>query len=182
TPAIQMKDGVPYIFIGNEVDKQGSEGIGALRKLNGLTGKVEWQFEKKCFSRSEPKTNNGGMLSTPCIGKQKAENLVWTIFSLTTKNGGGLFVCLDINTGKLKYEIPMQNYSWVSPIAVYDNDGNPYVYFPDVGGNIYLVEGITGKMIYKESLGHIFESSPVAWGNRIIQPARGNKIFSFLIQ
>ncbi|MFN5183754.1 MAG: hypothetical protein ACK5D5_12105 [Bacteroidota bacterium] len=182
SPAIQLKEGVPYIFVGNEVDKQGGEGIGALRKLNGLTGKLEWQYEKKCYSVTSPKTNNGGMLSTPCIGRNKAEHLVWTIFSRTPKGGKGVFVCLNINTGQLVYEIPLDNYSWVSPIALYDKSGNPYVYFPDVYGNVYLVDGLSGKIIYKEAMGYTFESSPIAWGNRIIQPARGNKICSFLIE
>ena len=182
SPVIQLKDGVPYVFVGNEVDKQGHEGVGALRKINGLTGKIAWQYERKCYSVTSPKTNNGGMLSTPCIGRKNAAHLVWTIFSRTTKSGRGVFVCLDINSGQLKYEIPIENYSWVSPIAVYDKEGNPYVYFPDVYGNIYLVEGLTGKIIYSEAMGCTFESSPIAWGNRIIQPARGNKIYSFLIQ
>ena len=182
SPVIQMKDGIPYIFIGNEVDKQGGEGICALRKLNGLTGQLVWAYEKKCFSITSPKTNNGGMLSTPCIGRNKAENMIWTIFSRTPKGGRGVFVCLDINTGKLIYEIPLENYSWVSPIALYDKSGNPYVYFPDVYGNIYLVDGLNGKIIFKQSMGLTFESSPVAWDNRIIQPARGNKIFSFTLE
>jgi outer membrane protein assembly factor BamB len=182
TPVIQIIDGIPYIFVGNEVDKQGVEGIGAITKLNGLNGTVVWRYEKKCFSFGEPKPNNGGMLSTPCIGRMKAENLIWTIFSLTEKTGKGTFVCLDINSGAVKYELEMENYSWVSPIALYDKDGNPYVYFSDVAGRIYLINGLSGKVIHKEQIGALFESSPVAWDNRIIQPSRGNKIFSFVIE
>ncbi|MFM7769661.1 MAG: PQQ-binding-like beta-propeller repeat protein, partial [Bacteroidota bacterium] len=182
SPALSIENNKPFIFVGNEVDKQGSVGFGACRKIDGLTGALVWEFKKQCYSLQSATPNNGGMLSTVCIGKNKAEHVLWTIFSRTNEFGGGTFVCLDLQNGKPIYEIELSRYSWVSPIALYDNDGNPYVYFSDVGGNIYLIEGLTGKVIYTESTGVIFESSPVAWNNRIIQPARGNKIFSFTLQ
>jgi hypothetical protein len=183
SPVIQMKNNVPYVYVGNEVDKQGAKGLGGLRKLNGLTGKMEWKYEKTCYSVFVPKPTNGGMLSTPCMGKQRASHLIWTIMSNVSEKGmDGMFVCIDNDTGRPVYEIPLENYSWVSPIAVYDEKGNPYVYFSDVAGNVFLLDGLTGKTIYREFVGYVFESSPVAWNNRIIQPARGDRIFSLLIE
>lgn len=122
------------------------------------------------------------MLCTPLAGSKKAQGLIWTIFSKTTVNGGGSLVCLNTSDGSLKYEIKLRAYSWVSPIALYDRMGNAYVYFADVAGNVFLVDGESGEIIYKRNLDYIFESSPVAIGNRIIQPARGNRILSFIIR
>jgi outer membrane protein assembly factor BamB len=122
------------------------------------------------------------MLTTPSIGRNKTAGLIWTIFSRVDTLSRGSFVCINSADGKLKYEIPLGSYSWASPIALYDKEGNAYVYFTDVGGCMYLISGETGEIIYRNNTGEIFESSPVAIGNRIIQPARGDKIFSFIIQ
>lgn len=182
SPVLSYEQSQPYVYVGNEVDKQGSNGFGACRKLDALTGQLIWEFKKECYSLQAETANNGGMLSTVCLGKNNASNLLWTIFSRTNKNGGGMFVCLNQQTGVPIYEIALNRYSWVSPIALYDKKGDAYVYFSDVGGNIYLIEGSTGRVIFTESTGVIFESSPIAWNNIIVQPARGNKIFSFSIQ
>ena len=182
SPVIDVENNIPFVFIGNEVDQQGPEGKAYLRKLNGLTGKLEWEYERHCYSVTQPKTNNGGMLTTPAIGRKKAEGLIWTVFSRVDANSRGSFVCLNIADGKVKYEIPLRSYSWASPIALYDPEGFAYVYFTDVTGHVYLINGISGEIIFKNKYSNVFESSPVAIGNRIIQPARGNKIFSFIVE
>jgi hypothetical protein len=182
SPVLSVEKEIPYVFIGNEVDKQGSKGFGYLRKLNGLTGKELWHFERECYSSVGIKVNNGGMLCTPLLGKNQATNIVYTIFSRTTVNGAGELVALNKETGAVLFKVPFQQYSWVSPIAVYDKNGYPTLFVPTVGGVIYLIDGMNGSALYTENFGCTFESSPIAWGNRIIQPARGNKIFSFLIE
>lgn len=182
SPVIEIENDTPYIYVGNEVDQQGSKGEAYLRKLNGLTGKLEWEYERLCYNVTKPKTNNGGMLSTPVVGIKKAKGLIWTIFSRIDNYGRGAFVCLNNADGKIKYEIPLNHYSWVSPIALYDSTGNAFIYFSDIGGNIYLIDGESGDIVFKKKLEFIFESSPIAIGNRIIQPARGNKILSFILQ
>jgi outer membrane protein assembly factor BamB len=182
TPVVVVENEIPYLYIGNEVDQQGSKGKAYLRKLNGLTGELVWEYERECYSVTTPRTDNGGMLTTPVAGINKAKGLIWTTFSRTDVYGKGAFVCVNDSDGSLKYEIKLNYYSWVSPIALYDTEGNAYIYFSDVIGNIYLVEGATGEIIFRKKLDYIFESSPIAVGNRIIQPARGNRILSFIIK
>ena len=182
SPVISIENEIPFVLIGNEVDKQGSEGFGYLRKLNGLSGKEVWRFEKKCYSSIGEKVNNGGMLSTALVGKEKAANMIYTIFSRTDLHGAGMLVAVDKTNGNLIFEVPLSRYSWVSPIAIYDQNGNPTLYVPTVNGFVLLIDGITGEVIFNQDMGCIFESSPIAWNNRIIQPARGNKIFSFVIE
>ena len=182
SPVISIENEIPYILIGNEVDKQGAEGFGYLRKINGLTGKEVWHFEKKCYSSIGEKVNNGGMLSTPLLGKEKAADIIYTVFSRTDLHGAGLLVAINKTNGSLLFEVPLSRYSWVSPIAVYDQNGAPTLYVPTVNGFVLLVDGLTGEVIFSQDTGCIFESSPIAWNNRIIQPARGNKIFSFVLE
>jgi hypothetical protein len=182
SPVISIENEIPFVLIGNEVDKQGAEGFGYLRKLNGLTGKEMWKFEKRCYSSIGEKTNNGGMLSTPLLGREQASNIVYTIFSRTDEHGAGMLVAVDKINGNQLFEVPLSRYSWVSPIALYDENGYPTLYVPTVNGLVLLIDGISGEIIFSQDMGCIFESSPIAWNNRIIQPARGNKILSFIVQ
>ncbi len=182
SPVLSIEKENPFIFIGNEVDKQGLKGFGYFRKLDGLTGKEVWRFEKECYSSVGEKVNNGGVLSTALVGKNQASHIVYTIFSRTTINGAGELVALNKETGKEIFRVPFPQYSWVSPIALYDQNGYPTLFVPTVGGVIYLIDGMNGSVLYSENFGCTFESSPIAWGNRIIQPARGNKIFSFILE
>jgi hypothetical protein len=182
SPVLDITNDSVSVYTGNEVDRQGQKGMAYIRKLDGLTGMLKWQFGMECYAITEPKADNGGILSTPLPGKLKADGIVWAIFSRTTRSGGGLFVCLNDTTGEPVFKVEIKHYSWVSPLAVYDSSGNPYVYFADVGGNIWLYDGLSGELIFNEKYDLTFESSPIAIGNRIIQPARGNRILSFLIK
>lgn len=182
SPVLSIEKENPFIFIGNEVDKQGPKGFGYFRKLDGLTGKEVWRFEKECYSSVGEKVSNGGVLSTALVGKNQASNLVYTIFSRTTLNGAGELVALNKENGELFFRVAFPQYSWVSPIALYDKNGYPTLFVPTVGGTIYLIDGMNGSILYSENFGCTFESSPIAWGNRIIQPARGNKILSFILE
>jgi len=182
TPVVDIENGVPFIYIGNEVDKQGDSGKSSFSKLNGLTGKLVWKYSKICNSVFGKKPNNGGILSTCCIGKGKMKSYVWTVFSRLGKSTSGKLVCINKETGTLKYEIQLNQYSWVSPILLYDQSGNGYIYLADVGGNVYIFNAETGEIIYKKNIGNTFESSPIAWKNFIIQPARGNRLLCFQIE
>jgi len=175
--------GHPFLFVGNEVDKQGSVGNAYIRKIDAMTGKEVWSIVRRCSgSDVAGKANSGGVLATVLPGKQKAQHLVYGIFSRTNQQMGGEFVAIDKRTGKERFSIPMSAYSWASPIDLYDREGNCYVFFTDVYGGIYLIDGLTGKIIHRQQFNAVFESSPVAWGNRIVLGARGDKIFSFLVE
>jgi hypothetical protein len=173
----------PFLYTGNEVDKQGPAGTAFIRRIDALTGKEAWHFGRSCSgSDVGGKANSGGVLATVLPGKQRAKNLVFGIFSRVDGTMKGEFVALDKRTGKKRYSIPMDAYSWASPIDVYDKKGNCYVFFTDVYGTIYLIEGVTGSIIHKEKTSYVFESSPVAWDNRIVVGTRGSTILSFLIK
>jgi outer membrane protein assembly factor BamB len=175
--------GHPFLYTGNEVDKQGATGMGYIRKIDAITGKEVWRVGRVCDGANVGgKANSGGVLSTVLPGKQKAKDLVYGIFSRVNGTMKGEFVAIDKRTGKERFTIPMNAYSWASPIDVYDTKGNCYVFFTDVYGTIYLIDGLTGRMIHREKTAYIFESSPVAWNNRIIVGTRGRTILSFLIE
>lgn len=173
----------PKLFVANEVDKQGANGQASIRMLDGLTGEQEWKVSRSCTGTSlGGKVNSGGVLSTILLGKEKAKDLVYGIFSRTNGSLRGELVAINKQTGKEVFQVPLDNFSWASPIAIYDKSGNPYVFCTDVYGNIYLINGLSGAIIFKEKMDCVWESSPVAVGNRIVLGSRGNRIYSFLLK
>lgn len=180
---VEEENGRPFLYVGNEVDKQGATGNAYIRKVDGLTGKEVWKVRRTCSGTAVGgRANSGGVLATVLPGKKKASGLVFGIFSRVGHTMAGEFVAIDRTTGREIYTIPMNAYSWASPIDLYDGEGNAYLFFTDVYGTIYLVEGLSGKVLYREKTSYIFESSPVAWDNRIVVGTRGKTILSFIVE
>jgi hypothetical protein len=177
TLVIQPEGNIPYLYTGNEVDKQGKNGFVYLKKMNGFTGQVVWEKKYPCFTLLGDHPVNGGMLSTPILGKQKASGKV--IFSLSRYNAmnKGLLVALNQATGDVIYETVLPHYAWSSPLDIYDKEGNMYIFLADSGGNVMLIDGEEGTIMVQKKIADLFEASPVAYNNLIVIPSRPNFIF-----
>lgn len=171
-----------FLYVGNEVDKRGDSAVANLRKIDASTGKEVWSVDRICYGYPVMnKTNSGGILATPLVGKKKSNDLVIGIFSRVNKQHKGILVAVDKHTGKERYTFNLDAYSWASPVDFYDDKGNMYLFLTDVWGTIYILNGANGKLIYKEKIGVTFESSPVIINDRIVVGARGRSILSFKI-
>jgi outer membrane protein assembly factor BamB len=162
------KDGKYFLYTGNEVDRLAPINIAYFRKLDAATGQEIWKVGRRCRGTDlHGKTNSGGMLSSPAIGKHKGKELVYCIFSRVDDGNRGEFLAINKKTGKEEFSVFMDMYSWSSPVDIYDQEGNIYVFFTDVVGNIYLVDGISGELLFKKKLNYTFESSPIVINNQI---------------
>jgi outer membrane protein assembly factor BamB len=176
---IEVKDGIPYLYTGTEVDQQGLQGTAYLRKINGLTGEILWQVNYEAQSYPEV---NGGMLATNVIGKHNTSNLViFTVARYGTFNGG-LMVALDKSSGKEVWTWSMPHYAWSSPVDVYDQDGNTYLIQCDSMGDVYLLDGETGKELSHINLGTNIEASPAVFDDTIVVATRDQKIVGIKIR
>lgn len=182
TIVIEEEDGKPFLYTGNEVDIQGNKGNVYLKKLDGVNGNIVWEREVECLTVKGERPVNGGMLSTPVLGKHNSDSLV--IFSLSRykKLNAGLLIALDKRNGEIIWEVTLPNYSWSSPLDVYDAEGNMYIFQADSGGYIHLLNGSNGEIIYEEKIASLFEASPVAFDNKIIIAARPDRIFCLTIE
>ncbi len=181
--ALDIENDKPFLLIGNEVDKQGSVGGGFFRKIDGLTGKEVWNVRRTCTgTNSGALSNNGGILSSCLIGKKKSADILITVYSRVGDNLGGEIVAVNKKTGQELYKILLKNYSWSSPVDVYDKDGNMYFVHGDVSGLFSLYEGKTGKIIDSMKLHGAIESSPIAIDNQVIIGTRGGIIYCLTIQ
>lgn len=181
TLTIDVENNIPFIYCGDEVDHQGSIGVSKLKKINGITGEVIWAKEFKCESLVGANPVNGGLLSTPAIGKKNIEDKV--IFSLSRYNGfnKGLVVALNKKTGDIEWELELDNYAWSSPTDFYDKEGNGYIIQGDSVGKMFLINGQTGKIINTIQLDANIEASPAIFNENIFIATRNNSIYGLKI-
>lgn len=195
TPVLAQNGSQVALYTGTEVDWQQSiignyQGKSFIYKIDAMTGKIIWEATYDCWTKNAADFGddvNGGAMGTPVVGKQKLQDLV--IFSFCMTNGiysGNSVIAYNQNDGKVVWEYKMDNYSWSSPIDVYDKAGNGYILIPDSIGQLHLLDGRTGKALDvlqltrnkdAEKAGNI-ESSCAVFGNRLVIGTRGNVIVS----
>ena len=182
TLTIDIEDDKPYVYCGNEVDHQGSRGISKIKKIDGITGKVIWEKEFECESLLGKKPNNGGLMATNAIGKNKIDNI--SIFSLARYNGfnkGGMFA-LNKENGEIMWEKLFDNYMWSSPVDIYDKDGNGYIIQGDSAGYIHLIDGKNGDTKSSVLLNGNIESSPAVFNDVLVVATRNGTIYGVKIK
>ena len=69
-----------------------------------------------------------------------------------------------------------------APVALLADDGKMYVFTGDVIGNVYLIDALSGKIIYKRRVAWNFESSPVVVDDCVVVGSRGREIYKFKIK
>lgn len=182
TITLEEEDGVPYLYIGDEVDHQGIIGTSTIRKINGLSGEVVWKNEFTCESVVGGDATNGGILATNVIGKNNISDLV--IFSLARYDGfsSGAVIAMSKSTGEVVWETKVNNYLWSSPVDFYDEDGNGYIIQCDSAGNMFLIDGRTGIILNTITLDANIEASPTIYEDMIVIATRGGSIYGIEIR
>jgi len=182
TIVIEAEGGVPYLYTGTEVDKQGRNGYSYLRKINGLTGQVVWQTKYACLSVVGEHPVNGGLLATPVLGKGEISGLaIFTLARFGTL-GAGVMVALDKQTGKEAWRLPMKHYAWSSPVDVYDRSGAAYIVQADSAGVVSVVSAKDGQLRGSLTIGTNIESSPAIFNDYAVVASRGGKIYGIKLE
>jgi outer membrane protein assembly factor BamB len=203
TPVIEEEAGRVYLYMGTEVDWQKKDvldyqGASYTYKLDAMTGEEIWQTSYSCFTHNGADKGddvNGGMLGTPIVGKKSISDLV--IYSYCMTNGiysGNHLVAYNKDTGDKVWDYSMNQYSWSSPVDVYDADGNAYIVICDSVGQIHLVNGLTGaritylQLIKNKGLegenknAQNIESSPIVIDGMIVIGTRGCSVYGVKIK
>ena len=186
SPVLDVTDDGVFLYTGNEVDISGEFGDNeeniydsTISKFNALTGELIWETKYPCKYNS---VINGGVLGTPVVGKNDIENLV--IFGLA-KSGGeymGRLVALDKSTGDEVWALDSEAYSWSSPTAIYTPEGKSYILYCNFAGNMYLIEGTSGKILDRVSLGANIEGTPGVFNDMAVIGSYAKKIFGVRIE
>ena len=201
SPVISEENGIPYIYIGTEVDYQGGQGSysGAAYtyKINALTGDEVWQTSQPCYTYNGQTSDTdqvGGCVGNPILGKGQISNLVIFSYSCTTDLlSGNRIVAYNRDTGNEVWHYDMNIYTYSSPVDCYDQDGNAYIIICDSLGQIHLVNGQTGERIsyiqaYRNlgtesetSTGVEFQASPVVFNDMMVICTTSGSVFGIRI-
>lgn len=182
TAVVAEEDSQVVLYIGSAVDKQTSPGYCYFTKLNALTGELIWQRKIQCRKMgNEEKSIEGGMFSTPLLGHGNCEGLIFTNICGMGSSDMGTFVAISRQTGEIVYRTRLKYYAWSSPVALYTPDDKMYIFTGDVVGNVYLIDGKSGRIIFTKRMANNFESSPVVVDNCVVVGSRGREIYKFRI-
>ncbi len=170
------EDGRGYLYVAPSIDYTAGSGGSSelpLCKVDAQTGEILWSHYMKCTTMDGVP---GGMLSSPLLGRPGSDIEHLVIFSIGRSAGAwdGQMVALDKETGVVVWQFETDNYMWSSPIALYTEDGKGYIFQADATGTCYLMDGATAKVLDTVYLGMTVESSPIAFGNRVVLGTRSS--------
>lgn len=179
----EEEDGVPYLYTGCEVDKQGDRGICHIVKLNGLTGEQVWEQQIACRKLNlGGKHFDGGLYCTPLPGKGDCKDLLFANICQRDNSSNAEFTAFSKQTGEIVYRTPLNAFAWSSPVAFYNEQHKTFIFTGDSSGNAYLIEGKTGRILFKEHMVNNFESSPIVVDNHFVVGSRGKEIYRFSVE
>ena len=180
---LEVEDGVPYVYAGCEVDRQGPTGNCNLVRLNGIDGTEVWKRSIEC-NRLElnGKHFDGGLYSTPLLGHGDCEGMIFLNLCQRGTSRRAEFMALNRKTGETIYSVQLKSWAWSSPVPFYNEQNQLFVMTGDSAGHGYLIAGKTGEVLFTAPLIANFESSPVVKDNYAVVGSRGNKIYRFAIK
>ena len=176
---LDFEDDIPYLYVGTEQDINLRIPKAYFKKLNGLTGEMLWE---KGYKTHPVHGLDGGFYATPINGKKDISNLVIVPFSGHEKGEEGLMTAYDKQTGHTIWSWDMPDYTWSSPVDVYDKEGKSYIIQCDSSGKMSLLEGTTGKILNSVELGSNIEASPAVYNNMVVVATRGGKMYGVKIK
>ena len=183
TPVLELEDGIPYLYSGCEMDRQGYEGISYLVKLNALTGERIWEQKIECKKMTlGQKHFDGGMYSTMLLGKGDCSDLLFTNICTNDPPSAGIFCAISKSTSEIVYSKKLLHYAWSSPVAITNNDGKMFVLTFDCVGHAYIIDGKSGEFLITKLIGINFESSPIIIDNHVVIGSRGTNIYKLTIK
>ena len=207
TPVVNEENGIPYVYVGTEVDNQGGtgeySGAAYIYKVNGLTGGISkedggWQNSEPCYTFNGESSDNdqsGGCFGNPVMGKGKISNLIIFSFSMTKGlSSGNKVVAYDKDLGTKVWEYNMNIYSYSSPVDFYDVEGNAYLIICDAIGQIHMINALTGERITyiqtkknvgkkeESSSGVCIEASPIVYEGMLVVGTTSGSIFGIAVE
>lgn len=183
TPVIVQEDGGLFIYVGCEIDRQGVEGSANFVKLALNDGKEIWksQLPGKRFDING-KHFDGGYYASPLLGSGNCKDFVYALCVRNNKGQNGELVAFERSSGKILFQTPLKHYAWSSPVSFLTPDNKMVIFAADCNGNVYLIDGEKGEIIFTDHVGANFESSPVVIGNSLVVGSRGNSIFKLTVE
>lgn len=183
SPALEeASDGNVYLYIGATVDKTANSngrGTAGIYKLDARSGEILWQYDKDVATTASV---TGGAMGSALLGEQNLSQLVFFNFaSVGSHLSEGQLLAVDRISGEIVWTSELPSYTWSSPLAVYNAAGEGYLIQCDRNGNVMLIDGQSGSILNRLTLGGNMEASPSAFDNILVIGTRAQGIFGVRI-
>ena len=177
SPVLELEDGHPYVYISTSFHlgwRSSSTAEIPVWKIDAVTGEIVWKTSYTCHSVSG---TSGGVQGTLALGKNALSELIFVPVARTPNSYDGELVALNKATGEQVWSFYTAAYSWSSPVAVYDGEGNGYLIYCTSGGQMYLLDGLTGEVLDTKEMGGNIEASPAVYNDTVVIGTRTQQIF-----
>lgn len=179
---VDVEGGRPILYTGNEVDRTGPIGQTHLRRLDGLTGKVEWDVTRSCQGARTPKKIDAGLFATNVVGTGDVGTLVFFTLARCPGPENGMILALEKGTGREVWKAELPHFSWSSPTGVRTPSGHTYLLQGGIGGLVRLFDARSGAIVATVKLQGEIEASPAAFDDHVVLATRGNRIYGLVVR
>ena len=149
------------LYTANTLKKRTQDGDVTIRRINALTGEIEWEKNVACRYN---KWNIAGAMASPIIGEETINDLVIFTLNRADENGAVMYA-LDKQTGEEVWKRSLGASSWSSPVAMYTSSGDCYIAQAAADGSIKLIEGTSGTVLSALELGEEIVASPAVYSS-----------------
>ena len=154
------------LYTGNTAYKRlGSKKPVTIRRLNALTGEEIWSYEISCVYN---KDQLSGCKASPVVGQNGISGLVIFTVNMTGSANKSTVIALNKMDGTVEWEYELNAAAISSPVAVYNEAGDAWIIQGDQSGNLYLLDGSTGKVCNVLSLGGEIQGSPAVYKDMLV--------------
>lgn len=185
TGVLEVENGIPYIYMSTAFHAgwraSASEAAPIpIFKINAQTGEILWRTDYNCRTSTG---QSGGSQGSLALGTGSLKNILYVPLAKCPNYSDGTLVAINTVTGEELWTFKHNNYSWSSPSLLYDDaTGKGYVLFGDVAGNLYLLDGLTGKQCCAIQLNGAVEASPIVYNNTIVIGTRACSIYALKLE
>ena len=163
--ALDMEGSNLWLYTGNTNSYRLGKKNVSIRRLNAMTGEVDWTYEVACAQ--DNKNEMAGCKASPVIGEKSIDGLVYFTVNML-KDGGSKVVALEKATGNVHWEYTMSANAISSPVAVYNAAGDAWIIQADQDGTLHLLDAQSGADLYGLKLDGKIEASPAVYKDTLV--------------
>ena len=180
TPALDVEDDTTVaLYTGNTlVRRRKQDDTCAIRRINALTGEVDWTYEVP--DASYVKNREVGCYASPVVGQESISDLV--IFTVSYGEEPAKVIALHKANGTVAWETALESPSVSSPVAVYNEAGEAWLVQAEQNGKLNLMNASTGAIVSSLQLTADAEgaqlelrASPAVYGNLLVIGSTGKE-------
>ena len=176
TPVLSVEDGHLYLYVSTSFHlgwRSSSVAEIPIWKIDAETGEIVWSTPYNCTTMDGV---SGGVQSTIALGKHDLSDYIYATVSMTDSVSTGVLSCINKKTGEVVWEHKAY-YAWSSPVCVYNTDGSGVVIYCTSQGEVFMLDGLTGKVLSQMQMNGNVEASPAVYNDRLVVGTRNCMIY-----